>query len=229
VDYTVYGLQRSGTNFLETLIKLSFKNAGIKTVYEHNVVWKHASDIQHDRDTLKAKVKYHNGQFNHYQGEGEFVVETYDYWIARLRETNAIFITKHPFTWIDSVIRKEVDMRRHKLFDDSKDPLMFAQIYREHAMFWKEQRRHQSIPHIKYEDLLANRQRELLKISDFFNDPCVPFVKEMNTVKMSSKFTSVDKAKYMAVKTNLSKEVQKNVVEIVGKEIMENYGYTYTL
>jgi len=226
VDYTVFGLQRSGTNFLETLIKKSFKDTNLLLAYEHNGVWKHAFDIQHDIKTQKARVKYNDdGKVVHFRSNGSYVVETYDYWINRLRSINAILITKHPFTWIESVQKKNVDMRRFKKYNASHKSEMFAEIYHDHALFWKEQMRYQNILHIKYEDLLVSRELWLNKISEHFNDECTPFTGELTKISMSPSFSADDVNRYRNIETKLSTEEKNNVLGIIGEDIMKMYRY----
>ena len=216
MDWTVFGLQRSGTNYLESLIEKSFKDVNLKLAYEHNGVWKHAFDIPYDIETKRAAVKQH---------QGKFVIETYDYWIARLRETNSVLITKHPFTWIDSVTRKRADMIRFALYDKEHDPLMFAKIYREHALFWKEQMRHQNIYHIKYENLLSMPSFYLKDMARHFNCECAPYEGNISKVSMSSRFTAEDKNKYIKIETTLDDKTKAAVCEVIGEDILELYDY----
>lgn len=228
MDYVVYGLQRSGTNFLEKLIKSSFNNVDIKNAYEYNAPWKHAFDIHHDIETKTARIRQLNGEAQPYKSHHPFVVETYDYWIARLREVNAILITKHPFTWIDSVTKKNVDMKRFKLYNTNNDPLMFAEIYKQHALFWREQRRHQQIFKLPYENLIRAPGNALMYtrlIGEFFGDKHNGFDGIPNKVNMSDKFSEEKRNKYVNIETNLSPAIQKDVLNIIGNDILEDYGY----
>lgn len=224
MDWTVFGLQRSGTNYLESLIKKSvIPKPTFRLAYEHEGVWKHAFDIPYDIETKRAKRP---GTIR--EGHGAHIIETYDYWIARLREVNAVLITKHPFTWIDSVRRKNIDMKRFQKYDKSEDAHMYAEIYRDHALFWLEQMRHQNIYHIRYEELLADKKHYLTKIGEHFDVECEPFAEDLHKVSMSKHFKPEDRDKYIKCETNLTTEQQKEVIKIISKDILVN-GYGYRL
>lgn len=224
MDWTVFGLQRSGTNYLETLIKKSvIPQPTFRLAYEHDGIWKHAFDIPHDIKTKKARR-----QRTVQEGHGAYIIETYDYWIARLREVNAVLITKHPFTWIDSVRRKNIDMQRFKKYDKSEEACMYAEIYRDHALFWLEQMRHQNIYHIRYEELLADKKHYLTKIGEHFDVECEPFPEDISKVSLSKHFYPEDRDKYIKCETNLTTEQQKEVIKIIGEDILVN-GYDYRL
>lgn len=221
--YTVFGLQRSGTNFLEQQLMTGLPNCRIINAYAHDGPWKHTYDIHHDIKTMYAKTT--NG------------LETYDYWIARLRETNAIWIHKHPVMWVQSVLKKNVDCRRHPDFDGKPEArvkyytgtkLSLCNMYRNHWLFWKEQSRHQKIYRVPYEHLLpgANAKMHTKMIAEFFNDDdFTPYDRAFDKVPMSAKFTEDDRNKYLKYETNLNEEDQAFILKHVGKDCLKYYGY----
>lgn len=222
--YTVFGLQRSGTNFLEQHIITGMPNCRMITAYAHDGLWKHTYDINHDIKTMRAK--------------NTSGLETYDYWIARLRETNAIWIHKHPFTWIDSIRRKNMDCKHHPDYDGTGNKLgprvydgtllSLCNIYKNHQAFWIEQSRHQSIYRLSYESLLppGNGLMHTRMIAEFFNDDDFrPFERTFNKVPISSKFSDDDRNKYIKYETTLSDEDKEFVIKNIGMKAIEYYGY----
>ena len=98
-SFTVYAPQRSGTNYLETLIASNFLDAGNCLITDDSYAWKHTTDI---KTVIK---KYHSNEMhNHIH----------------------ILTSKSPYKWIESIKRNPVDIivRRPQLLKvNEKDKL----------------------------------------------------------------------------------------------------------
>lgn len=227
--YCVFGLQRSGTNFLEQHIITGMPDCQLVNSYDMNGLWKHTYDINFDIKTKRAKT----GRSNK--------LETYDYWISRLRETNAVLVHKHPYMWVESIYKLRLHLKNRaaiagvRLHPDYVPPSEgklaclegLCKIYKKHQEFWKEQSRHQRIYRVAYENLLmpGNAKMHTRFIADFFDDEFIPFEHEIIKVPLSNKFTDDDRNKYLKYETSLDYVDKKMIRELLGSECFEYYGY----
>ena len=95
-SFTVYAPQRSGTNYLETLIASNFVDIGNCFITDDSYAWKHTTDIE---TVIK---KYHsNKMYDHIH----------------------ILTSKFPYKWIESIKRNPVDIivRRPQLLKVSEN------------------------------------------------------------------------------------------------------------
>lgn len=222
--YTVFGLQRSGTNYVETYLEYNFPNSDIAQGYEHNRLWKHTYSIEKD-------IKEYRATYNKQ-------LMPYEYWINRLRRLNPILVHKHPFMWVESIFKIDIKygpgslgMKLHPHYSGNNVESL-AKIYKAHADWWRNQRRHhQKIYKIQYEDLLVegNTSKHMEQIARFFGDE-ESYVKSdihIPRIRLSRNFKPEDIDRYINYETKLSKRYQGIILNIVGEETFKDYGYPF--
>ena len=178
-SFIVFGLQRSGTTFLEELVKLNIKHSSILN-HQNSWIWKHAYDVDLDGILVHEKLK-----------------ET---------KANCLYIIKHPFTWIQSVCKKKADTldkypNIKARASDSQvhvyknfNLLRMAQLYNKHARYWRciINSVEYTVLFIKYEDLINTDEDtiEMIRdIAEFFNTEINERIKIPRLVNQSKKFT----------------------------------------
>lgn len=128
----VFGLQRSGTNFTEALLREHFQINIVNT--DRNYIWKHG----HDFDLSKIDSDCFH-----------------------------IYIIKYPYSWIESIRRKQVDiLKRHPEVKSTKntqiqlckdiDLYQLAKLYNDHTCWWHREEVKSRINYIgvQYEQLI---------------------------------------------------------------------------
>ena len=178
LEFCVLGIQRSGTNYLSAMIK---RNIKAKIYHERNTwkqtrgVWKHCMELEDKRD------------FNDFQRTYE---ETGNYGGAlRLsylkNDINVAYIHKHPYSWIESIIYNNVDIKR--TFPDlvvsknTKEDHVFEQLdlaklvdhWIRHVTYWYDKRKEYNIYCVSYENLISNTEYHIRNIAKKWNKECV--------------------------------------------------------
>lgn len=135
----ILGIQRSGTNFAETVFKQNFSN--IQIVHnDRTYIWKHSYNI--DLDRFKDDVLH-------------------------------IYITKSPYCWIESIMRKKVDIlkRNDWIKSDEKTPDRFkyndidilktAKLWNDHCEWFSREEVRQKIKYekVQYEEIIQSKKR----------------------------------------------------------------------
>jgi hypothetical protein len=134
----ILGIQRSGTNFTETVFKQNFNNIQIVN-NDRAYIWKHTYNV--DLDRFKDDVLH-------------------------------IYITKSPYCWIESIIRKKVDIIKRNdwiVADDSTnerfkyhdiDIIKLAKLWNNHCEWFSREEVIQKIKYekIQYEDIIRNKK-----------------------------------------------------------------------
>lgn len=204
---TIFGLQRSGTNFVEQLVKRNIKGAAIANTWRNNPVgiWKHSYDI--DTKPNGAKVNGDRGDVQRYKKIGN--------------EIKAWYIHKNPYSWIESICTKQVDIKKtypRVIFKAGRDDDRFqinglslerlAELYRDHTDFWFRVCHDKKIFHLSYEDLIASSDSTRSGINAFAgyynlqcNRPRDVVIPEK--VGQSDKFSEETREKYNKVRLQL--------------------------
>ena len=172
--FTVFGLQRSGTNFLENSIRHNLSNVKIGNTFKNGDLWKHSFNLEGNDYHINPRAK---------QFYGTHAVE-------KLNNTNAIYLHKNPFTWIESIIRSPADIRvtypkcrqrrdDNDVMHDGWNISYLADLWKQHTEYWLSK----NVYRVRYESLISSENEifeELEKISKHFN--C-----SLNTTKIQSK------------------------------------------
>jgi hypothetical protein len=220
--YTTYGLQRSGTNFLEGLIRQNVKQGQVNNMWRsNNGIWKHAFDIENHKLGGHEKLNF-------------------------LRKNNAIWIHKHPYSWIESVTRKHVDLMKtqeqyvKQLGDEPPWQKMgnfrlggIIELWNKHTRYWwgKLHTTEYGVYHLPYERLVKSdhdTKQETIKFIDHFkgerknpDDIIIP-----GKVGQSGKFTDAWRDKYLNIKLELLTWQQVQFInERIDREMCKRLGY----
>lgn len=183
---TVFGLQRSGTNFVENCIRQNFTGVNVvNTDRQH--IWKHSFGIGNNGWHAGIPENKFNDK-NHL----------------------CIVIYKHPYAWMESVCTKNVDtVKRYgdMYWDKAGDSANVAykctnlntsrmiDLYNDFYEFWFSKKDHFNKPiyYIKYEDMVTSHERtkEILKeIQENFG---ITKSKEKNDYRIPEKVGQSDK------------------------------------
>lgn len=227
--FTAFGLQRSGTNFTEELITTNFCDAEIVNCWRGrktgNGIWKHAYDVEYK--SPKERVNGLKGD----KEKAEMIG----------REINSIYIHKHPYSWIQSLLRKKVDIKStypSVIQDlDSEENVVnglnivhMAQLYHDHTQYWLNKVETRKVYHIKYEDLISSTKRTkeiVLDMAKFFNKKLKNDEIEIPTrVTASGKFNEDKRIQYKTyqIKTLTFEQIQK-INSILSPALLARQGY----
>jgi len=182
----IIGLQRSGTNYLENLVKLNFRDAHVYGPGDISICWKHGMPTE--------KTLYETGD-RPLTGMG----------ITNIVDNNVhvILIEKPKRAWIDSMKRNKVDLeeKRPRLYKNGNinevDALKF------HDKFHKDwisalSTHNVKFIHVNYIDLLEDYERKLAEIQVAFKlTPSLPKFNDVHKVLQSSKFNAAKKEEYI--------------------------------
>lgn len=204
---TIFGLQRSGTNFTEQLVKRNIKNVSIGNAWRNNPIgiWKHAYDI--DVKPNAAKNNGDRGDVQRYKKIGN--------------EIKAWYIHKNPYSWIESICTKQVDIKKtypRVVFKEGRDEKRFEvnglsierliELYRDHTNFWFRVCDEKKIFHLSYEDLIYSADSSRAGVNAFAehyglqcNRPRDVIIPEK--VGQSDQFSEQTRQKYKEVKLKL--------------------------
>lgn len=221
--FTVFGLQRSGTNFLEQLLKNNVSQVNIVNRWKSgDGIWKHAYDME---------KKPTNGKTAGEQGD-----KTKAEMIGG--RIHAIYIHKHPYSWLQSITNKHVDIKKTYPFvtDDStimlKDLnlIRLTQLYRDHTAYWLNKVETRKVYHVKYEDLIESEShtKEIVKdIASFFDRKIKhKTIQIPNRVSQSKQFTEEERQRYKKYQIQtLSYEHIQEINRILNRDHLEKQGY----
>lgn len=225
--FTVFGLQRSGTNFLEQLVTKNIRNTKIVNRWKAgDGIWKHAFGIE-NKPTDAGPIGM--------KGDPEK---------AKMigNRIHAIYIHKHPYSWIQSITTKNVDIKKTYPFVARElnqaenvlgglNILHLAQLYYDHTQYWLDKVETRKVYHVKYEDLIFSPEKTkeiVTDIAQFFNRK----LKETNIVipdkvGQSDKFNEEKRKQYRTYRiTTLSYEQIMHINTILDRDAMAKQGYT---
>lgn len=139
MNLTVFGLQRSGTNFLETIFKTNVNNVKVLNTNKR-YIWKHVDSID----------------------------------LSKIRHENChVYITKSPYNWIESILRKQVDILRKrpwieadnttKIRINGLDVERLADVWNYHMKNFHTEQYIQSLNYdkIQYEKLIESKEVQM--------------------------------------------------------------------
>ena len=225
--FTVFGLQRSGTNFLEQLVAKNIRNTKIVNRWKAgDGIWKHAFGVE-SKPTGASAIGM--------KGDPEK---------AKMigNRIHAIYIHKHPYSWIQSITTKHVDIKKTYPFVTNElgqkanvlnglNILHLAQLYHDHTRYWLDKVETRKVYHVKYEDLIFSPEKTkeiVTDIAQFFNRK----LKETNIlipekVGQSDKFNEEKRKQYRNYRiTTLSYEQIQHINSILDRDAMAKQGYT---
>lgn len=225
--FTVFGLQRSGTNFLQQLITRNIRNTKIANTWRAgDGIWKHAFGIE-NKPTDAGPIGM--------KGDPEK---------AKMigGRIHSIYIHKHPYSWIESITTKKVDIKKTYPFVTNEldqkanvlnglNILHLAQLYHDHTRYWLDKVETRKVYHVKYEDLIFSPEKTkeiVTDIAQFFNRK----LKETNIiipdkVGQSDTFNEEKRKRYRNYQiTSLSYEQIHQINLILDRDAMAKQGYS---
>jgi len=188
---TVFGIQRSGTNFLERIIRDNGTHVAVQNTWAR-LVWKHSYQLDIKPPFVSSQGK-DIGKFGH--------KEVYDKLISG--NYKAVYIYKNPYSWLNSITNKGVDLTvtypevtRPNLEKENPE-LMFGTLnlisltkhWTEHTRWWYEtlqKSKSSAKPFLffKYEDIIKSAE-ETKKISiHIFNYYDIGFKNKPGEIKI---------------------------------------------
>lgn len=209
----IYGLQRSGTNYLSTLLQKNFDvevwmNLG---GWKHGFINKNPSkdEIFNNTDYL-TKLKY----------KDEYIIDLFSN-----KQVNFLCIVKNPYNWLISY-KKFLDLTKKK-FELVNSVNLWNDIYLNYI--------NNDITIIRYEDLLNNFNKTLLLIKDKYDlkSKTKNFINENKVLKrnadknigetLNEKFIN----KKINIKEYFSSKELKIINKTLNKDLMKKFNYDY--
>lgn len=221
IPFYVFGLYRSGTNFMGQL--LSQNSTSVSVLKGESNIWKHAYDIENrrlfDGDDKKQTPK------------------------ERLSElgikNNVIYIHKHPYSWIESVIRKPVDIRKeypcvagggdNNFVLNNLNIIELAKLNHNHAEYWFNLMTTKNIHRVQYEKIISSTKNTKQIVKNIFEKFDIPLTRNVivpSRVPVSETFNEQSRKRY----TNLYLEILtwehiQRINSILDHNIIEQQGY----
>ena len=227
INYTVFGMQRSGTTFMETLLKDCF-NASIKNTFSSGFIWKHAFNID------KAVVNT--------PGEKFYTLEKYHMIGDQIR---AIHIHKNPYTWIESILRHSrtrnmvsttyPDVLRQRSSDqpmvNGLNLCYLAELWTKHSAYWLNVAEQKRVFRIQYEELIKGKsgvRNTIHSIAKFWDLGMPGEINIPTVVHSSDEFTNEKRQYYLNQKpTQLTEKQIARINEWLHPTVMEQLEYSY--
>lgn len=244
IHFTVFGVQRSGTNFVERLLRDNITKSKPINTWQTGV-WKHSYGID-TKPPRKAKEK----DIGSYGSK-----EYYDKIVSGEHPT--IYIHKNPYTWLSSITDKSVDITSsyphvtRPNLSGTEPQFMFgnlnlrtlAQHWNDHSEFWYktwEESKKGPRPFLvyRYEDLIQSREetiritREIIEYYKFeYRHPNQKDISIAEKVSQSSQFTEEHRERYIKFQFNcfswnhiqeINKHLNKELLKKMGYEMIEN-------
>lgn len=221
--FIVFGLQRSGTTFLETNIKNNLSGVVIGNAFSRGDIWKHAFSLETPSRHVGVDARKWYNQ------------ETAD----KLNHIPHVFLHKNPYTWIESLLNNKVDLKRTYPLSfkrNNNDDVMInhinvtylAELWRDHAQYWLSKGAYR----IRYEDVIVNADNvleEIKKISKHFNLKMVDQPISTQNVRMTStKFDETRRESLLSFHTPRldGNELSfKSINSIIPNDLMAKLGY----
>jgi len=241
-DMTVFGLQRSGTNFLEQLIRRNMNGATVINTWAKGI-WKHIYDIENntpfsdDNSNLKRRI------LGHWGGQ-------YKYDLLLQQKILPIYIHKHPYSWLESIVNKSVDITKvypqisenqtkNTYFQFENVNLISAtKLWQAHTKYWYSKKQKDLFPIyiLSYENLIrdeASTRHHVDAIATFFGKTCKPTKQNLpidipEKVGQSDKFTEEKRQRYNEVRvTHFSWKHIQEINKHLDRNFVRNIcGYT---
>ena len=211
--FKVWGMQRTGTNYLSELVEENFQ---VHSILKHG--WKHAPVINlketaHVPERIPFKKRFKNLDIKQLSKDVQNSILD--------ENIGALIIIKNPYTWALNIERwwnasYHVNKTLPELFQ------MYNELYSSYRKFRLSQFPNLGFKKcliVRYEDLLQDLDRELDVISGFFDIPVINR-NDLSKVEYSAEFTPERREHYLNPISDLK------VAELVDWDLMFFYGYT---
>lgn len=173
MKYLIYGLQRSGTNFLEEILNKKFNIQVSNEINRKSILHKHFR-LYNDKNKIPIPDYINNKYF-------EYFKDFYDIIKKQINDDcKIIIIKKDIFSWLISIYKWS-----KKCNWNITDKNIFLNDYYLFYKKWKEYYNNNTnkILFINYIDLLNNNNLLIEKMNKFFNLTKVNDIKKLNDIK----------------------------------------------
>jgi hypothetical protein len=221
----VYGLQRSGTNYVETLLPNNFKDVSLENVAYHRSLPLHKHFRPYEQMAFVPEPKYmHNFRYPAFSDFNAHACR-----LTGKEELHYVVVVKEPYSWYISYC---------KLAKKNNWPTYMPKWANQHymtdySMFcrkWLNFRKEapEKIVILRYEDLLQDFAGNLEKVrSQFGLEKVVKEYQDFSKVNMSRKFTDKRRNYYLNKKflELLADEELFVLTENLDPSVVEELGY----
>ncbi|MCF8304682.1 MAG: sulfotransferase [Bacteroidales bacterium] len=228
----LYGLQRTGTNYLETLLPNNFKNIELLNDGSARSLPVHKHFRLYDEQFCVPEPKY----YNNFKYESFSELQNHVTQLTGVKEVNYIVAVRNPYNWYLSyrrLARKNVSLfNKNKWFnyvrrDENPHFMIDFNLFYKKWLAFQEQDPGR-IMLVRHEDMLNDVEQVLNTISDKFHlEKKSDRYLDSDKVNMSKKFTAKKRSYYLENK--FLKEFGKKELEILTahleKEVITKLGY----
>jgi len=209
----LYGLQRSGTNYLESLVEINYPACQFINGEMRN-------EITHKHFRLYAdKSRIPEPQFQNQQ-----VFDSFAAFESALPEIPDLYIvvSKDPYSWLVSY---------NKWSKKNNWPLPDYQYIEEYNLFygmWMQfSKQTDKVLFVRYIDLLTDPQKEMERVTAALNLPARTSTKTTSKVYASRKFTAGRKESFLNKEhmQDISKETLSEVNHLLDKQLIQFLHY----
>jgi len=208
----VFGIQRTGTNYLAFLVG-------------NNMNLDRSTPVLNDPGVLQGESGWKHGPIPR--------IDNIDETLRRAANNKAVILIKNPYTWYTSILKwimpakatsydgflgitpAHVFKKYNSLYEDHKDFLLGNNtntVYTDSIL-------------IRYEDLIANTNKIIQGAADRFNVTLNNGFIDTNMVLQSAPFTESIRNYYIAQKPLYDEKTIEKVDDAVDWELMKFYGY----
>jgi len=224
--FTVFGLQRSGTNFLEQMISEHVGDLQLQNHWRGKTgIWKHAFNLE--QNNVDEKIAGLRG----------------DPQKAKLigTEIKGVYVHKHPYAWIESILRKQIDIKKthpsviehsdiSEIITNGINIIKLAELHRDHSRYWLDKVEQKKVYHVKFEDMIDTKEQTkqtIVNIANFFGKRIIK--KNINVIdnaRLSKPFTEEDRESYKnyQIKTLTFEQIQE-VNKVLDRGVLEKQRY----
>jgi len=206
----VIGLQRSGTNFINKLIETNI-NTEVTPTGDRTVCWKHS--LPWEKGAAHSNTKLDAASA-----------------IRARPEVKVILVSKHPFTWWESISRRSSQdlLLKRK---DCRSPTGGADLYKCCALYnlyygsWMQLVDHKQVWHVQYEQSLRDSDQFIDEIAKKLNLRRKGTLIIPTRVPYTRGFDEKRRSSYINVQVELSANEQNAIREFIDAPVLDLLGY----
>jgi hypothetical protein len=202
----IFGIERSGTNYIEALLRENVK--GLK-IYVNCFGWKHGY--------IQPVDKW-------YMDEGN-VIKEYSKAFKTTDKLDYIMIIKNPYSWHNS-IKKWHYQNTQEAFDLDRWFNKYRKLYLHYINH--AEKRHKFWRYgtfLRYEDLLKAPKKKTTSVCKFYGWDMRSSFKNPQKVYMSPAFSKERKEYYLSNEFGLKPEEIQRINDLLGNKIFEYFNY----
>jgi len=209
----LYGIQRSGTNFVQVLFRQNFVDV---RVFDNTFGWKHGKPL-----TINGMEKWMDKK-NRRQKLGDL--------FSKIRKNQCLYpcvIIKNPYSWYQSIKKWS---SKYGGFHIERSYANYNKVYKSYKDLYEGKYKNEGIYCdafiLKYEDLLRNTKKKVTEVSNQFGINMKGKFIVPTKVYQSKTFTEQRKKFYLGNGNfGLSDKLIKRITDLIDWDLMKFYGY----